>query len=152
MDIDRYENLERSADSKLYSFISNGPKGKLRKLVKFSAFSQIPGAYNLALGTIREGIVDYDETTDNNDRNKILATVFHIARIFSEVYHDQKIFIQGRNEATTRLYRGAINHAYKEILVEYFVYGATYTAATGNYHFELFIGNKNYDAFLFERM
>jgi hypothetical protein len=151
MDIDRYDDIERSADFKQYTFISKGPKGDLLKLVKFSAFKQVPGSYNRALGTIRNEIADYAETTDNNDRDKIIATIFHIARIFSKAHPDQKIFINGRNEATTRLYRGAINHAYKEINNDYFIYGGIYSVIPHTYNFDLFTGNKQYDAFLFKR-
>jgi hypothetical protein len=151
MDIDRYEAIDRSADFKQYTFISKGPKGDLLKLVKFSAFPQVSDSHNLALGTIRGELADFIETTDNNDRDKILATIFHIARIFSHAYPDQKIFIKGRNEVTTRLYRGAINHGYAEIVKEYFIYGGTYAEIADKYNFELFIGNKQYDAFLFER-
>jgi hypothetical protein len=151
MDIDIYENIERSADFKQYSFINSGPKGDLMKLVKFNAFKGVTDSHNLALGTIRGELADYGETTDNNDRDKVLATIFHIAQIFSLAYPDQMIFIRGRNEVTTRLYRGAINHGYEEIIKEYFVYGGTYTAIAGGYNFELFIGSKQYEAFLFER-
>jgi len=151
MDIDRYDNVERSADFKRYSFISKGPKGDLLKLVKFNSLSQIPDSHNLALGTIRGEITDYNETTNNNDRDKVLAAVFYIAQIFSHRYPEQKIFIKGRNGVTTRLYRGAINRVYKEIIKEYFIYGGFYAAATNNYDFELFDGNRYYEAFLFER-
>jgi len=53
MDIDRYENIETSADLKTFSFISKGPKGTLTKLVKFIDLKILPGTYNVALGTIR---------------------------------------------------------------------------------------------------
>src|SRR5471030_3075964 len=138
MDIDHYDNIERSADYKRYSFISKGPNGDLLKLVKFNSFSQIPDSYNLSLGTIRGEITDYDETTNNNDRDKVLATVFYIARIFSQRYPERKIFIKGRNGVTTRLYRGAINHAFKEIIKEYFIYGGFYAAVANQYVFEIF--------------
>ena len=149
MDIDSYENIQRSPDFKLYSFISKRPKGDLAKIVKFSAFKHAPGSQNLALGTDRGNVVDYNETTDNNDRDKILATIFHIAEIFSSAYPDQKIYIRGRNEVTTRLYRGAINHAYDEIIPEYIIYGVTYAVTDDKYFFELFVKTKKYDGFLF---
>jgi hypothetical protein len=151
MDIDHYENIERSADLKLYSFISKGPKGDLVKLVKFSAFPYVPDSHNLALGTNLGKVVDYEETTDNNDRDKILSTIFIIAKIFSYAYPDQKIYIKGRNDATTRLYRGAINHEYTKLILEYFIYGVTYLPNENRYLFEPFEGNKQYYAFLFER-
>ncbi len=131
--------------------MSSGPKGDLLKLVKFSAFPQVADSSNLALGTKRGEVVDYEETTNNNDRDKIIATIFYIARMFSYAYPDQKIFIKGRNQITTRLYRGAINHGYDEIIREYFIYGGVYTEINGRYTFESFIPSKQYDAFLFER-
>ena len=151
MDIDRYENIEISADHKTYSFVSKGPKGDLIKIVRFINLQNLPGAYNLALGTIRGDAVDYTETTYNGDRNQVLATIFHIAVTFSRVYPNQKIFIMGRNEATTRLYRGAINHLYAEIESEFFTYGGHYAENENAYKFEEFIRNKQYDAFLFKR-
>ncbi len=151
MDIDHYGNIERSADYKLYSFTSSGPKGDLEKVIKFTAFPKVADTSNLALGTKRGEVVNYEETTNNNDRDKIIATIFYIALIFSAAYPDQKIFIKGRNKATTRLYRGAINHGYDGIIREYFIYGGTYIATIDKYNFEPFIPSKQYDAFLFER-
>jgi len=151
MDIDRYGNIKISADFKTYSFVSKGPKGELVKFVRFVNLQNLPGTYNLALGTIRHDKVDYAETTDNGDRNQVLATIFHVALTFSRAYPDQKIFIIGRNRATTRLYRGAINHLYAEITSEFSVQGGIYFENADEYRFEEFISNKQYDAFLFER-
>ena len=95
-------------------------------------------------------MVDYTETTDNGDRNHILTTIFYIAVTFSRAYPNQKIFITGRNQATTRLYRGVVNRLYAELELEFFTYGGVYVENTGEYKFEEFIRNKHYDAFLFE--
>jgi hypothetical protein len=57
----------------------------------------------------------------------------------------------GRNQTTARLYRGAINHAYIEIVQEFLIYGGTYFESEDKYKFEDFIPNKQYDAFLFKR-
>jgi len=103
------------------------------------------------LGTIRDGVIDYTETTDNGDRNKVLATIVHIAKIYSTNYPHQKIFIRGRNQITTRLYRGVINHEYQEIIKEFIIQGGTYIENENTYDFEEFIANKQYDAFLFEK-
>jgi hypothetical protein len=151
MDIDYYENIKISVDVKTFSFISKGPRGELIKLVKFINLQHLPGTHNLALGTIRGDKIDYTETTDNGDRNYILATIFHIALIFSRTYPDQKIFIMGRDEVTTRLYRGAINHSYVEIVSEFSIYGGIYSEKGDRYEFEEFIRDKQYGAFLFKR-
>jgi hypothetical protein len=151
MDINRYENITSSVDYETFSFVSTGPKGDFIKIVNFIALQNIPGAYNLALGTVRGKIVDYNETTNNGDRNQILATIFYIARVYSGEYPDRRIFIAGRNEATTRLYRGAINHGYVEFTSEFKVYGGIYILDEDRYNFEQFIADRQYDAFLFER-
>ncbi len=41
MDIDHYDNIERSADYKLYSFMSSGPKGDLENVIKFTVFPDV---------------------------------------------------------------------------------------------------------------
>jgi len=151
MDIDRYDDIEISADFKTFSFISKGPKGDLIKLVRFLDFRPVPGSHNLALGTIRNNVIDYTETTDNGDRDQILSTILHIAKIYSYAWPDQKIFIRGRNQATTRLYRGAISHEYQEIIKEFIIYGGAYIETENGYDFEDFIRDKQYDAFLFKR-
>jgi len=48
----------------------------------------------------------------------------------------------GRNQATTRLYRGAINHLYAEITSEFSVQGGIYFENADEYRFEEFIRNK----------
>jgi hypothetical protein len=111
----------------------------------------LPGTYNLALGTVGKDKIDYTETSDNGDRNKILATIFHIALTFSRAHPNQKIFVMGRNPATARLYRGAVNHLYKEISSEFLVQGGVYIDNEDDYRFEEFISNRQYDAFLFKR-
>ena len=151
MDIDHYGDIKISADFKTFSFVSRGPKGELVKLVRLVKLQNLSDTYNLALGTVRGNNVDYTETTDNGDRNRILATIFHIALTFSRVYPDQKIFIMGRNQATTRLYRGVINHLYVEIVREFLIQGGVYSENKEGYNFEEFISNKQYNVFLFER-
>lgn len=151
MDINGYDHIEVSADIKTFSFVSNGPRGNLLKIVKFISIQSLPGTCNLALGTIREGKIDFTETSDNGDRNQILATIFHIALIFSRAHPNQKIFVMGRNQSTTRLYRGAINHLYNEIITEFLIHGGVYIDSEDGYKFEEFIRDKRYDAFLFKR-
>ena len=142
MDIDHYDDIKISADFKTFSFVSKGKKGDLIKLVRFINLQQLPGTYNLALGTIRGDKIDYTETTDNGDRNQVLATIFHIALTFSRAYPNQKIFVMGRDQVTTRLYRGAINHLRIEIASEFLIYGGIHVESEGGHKFEEFIRNK----------
>jgi hypothetical protein len=151
MDIDRYRNIEASPDHETYSFLSSGIRGDITKIVKFNHLNNIPNTYNLALGSLRDNRADFTETTDNGDRNQVLSTIFYIAQIFIKEYPDRKIFVRGRNEATTRLYRAAINHSYPQLIEDFFILGGIYTTNGGQYYFEPFIQNKQYDVFLFEK-
>ena len=152
MEIDHYDDIKRSSDLKVYTFTSRGPKGDLLKIVNFGRFHKIPDAYNLALGTIKtRNEIDYFETSDNNDRDKILSTIFYISLDFIKAYPNRKIFITGRNTATTRLYRAAINHEYDNLVENLIIHGLTYNESAEDYTLEPFLRNKKYDAFLFER-
>ncbi len=58
--------------------------------------------------------------------DKILATIFYISKAYSLVYPEKSIFIRGRNTATTRLYRAAINHTYFDFITDFFISGGIY--------------------------
>ncbi len=151
MDIEGYKDIKFSLDHETYSFNSIGKNGQLVKIVKFSILEDIPDAYNLSLGTIRWHKVDFTEITDNGDRDRILSTIFTISLEFSNRYPNRKIFIRGRNEATTRLYRAAINHSYSQLTEAFVIWGVNYIIDEDDYAFEPFEKNQKYDAFLFER-
>ena len=84
--LDRYEySSERLA--LFYEFISEGPKGRIRKIVEYTP-TTIENVYNLAFG-------DYDDTiggindkiiTNNGDSQKILATVASTVYAFTGKY------------------------------------------------------------------
>ena len=58
-----------------FQFESEGPKGKIIKMVQF-AQTQNKDIFNLAFGNLNDdGSIDDEATNDNKDRNKILATV-----------------------------------------------------------------------------
>jgi hypothetical protein len=150
MDIVNYDDIESSDDFKTFTSTSKGPKGDLIKVVRFIPFNAVSYSHNLALGTLRGRNVDYAETTDNGDRDQILATIVQIAPIFINHYPNQKIFITGRNKATIRLYRAAINHAYTELVSMFEIYGGIYLEKENDYFFEEFDGTKQYEVFLFK--
>jgi hypothetical protein len=71
----KYDNVITSSDKLEFQFDSDGPKGKIKKVVQF-AQTQNENIYNLAFGNLnKDGSVDDETTNDNKDRNKILATV-----------------------------------------------------------------------------
>lgn len=121
--LDRYEySSERLA--LFYEFISEGPKGRIRKIVEYTP-TTIENVYNLAFG-------DYDDTiggindkiiTNNGDSQKILATVASTVYAFTGKYSEAEIYATGSTAARTRLYRMGLTHNLIEISKDFFVFG-----------------------------
>jgi len=137
--------LYKSEESfKVYEFISEGPKGSIKKIVQFTETS-ILTVFNLAFG-------DYDENTktsndlsvtNNGDSLKILATVASTVYAFMEKYPNSSIFATGSTSVRTRLYRRGITNNLAEINKDFDVYGLS---AHGEWT-EFVIG-EDYEAFL----
>lgn len=121
--LDRYEySSERLA--LFYEFISEGPKGRIRKIVEYTP-TTIENVYNLAFG-------DYDDTiggindkiiTNNGDSQKILATVASTVYAFTGKYPEAGIYATGSTAARTRLYRMGLTNNLIEISKDFFVFG-----------------------------
>ena len=108
MNLDIY-SANSNDDHTIYEFISEGPKGSIRKKIKFKLFC--PYGYNLAFG-------DWDDTTqkindlsrsNNHDRDKIINTVAVVVREFLDYYPEAIIIATGSTPARTRLYQTAIS-------------------------------------------
>ncbi len=147
----RLEQYESTANKthKIFTFISEGPKGRILKRVQYSKVKilGISNLYNLGFGDAIQGSNDIDDlvVTDNQDRDKVLATVMNTLFIFSEKYPKAKILFEGSTTIRTRLYRIVIN-LYLDILSETFeIYGLTEIG------FLSFEKNTKYDSFLFIR-
>lgn len=123
MNYERYENIIASPDKLEFQFVSEGPKGKIIKMIQFTQTLN-EGIYNLAFGNLRaDGSVDDETTNDNGDRNKILATVAGAVYEFSSHYPDQFIFFCGTTPQRTRLYRMALVINMEELKNDFWVYG-----------------------------
>ena len=109
MKLDRYEL--KSGDKFLtYEFLSEGPKGKIQKLIQFSLVNQ-DTLYNLAFGdkSPESGEIDDMAITDNGDSEKVLATVVAAVYAFCDLFPKAWIYATGSTAARTRLYRMGIN-------------------------------------------
>ena len=149
MNYERYESLLISANSLEYKFTSNGPKGEIQKVVQFIATSD-PSIYNLAFGDLlQDGGVDDHIRNDNNDRNKILATVAATVYEFTARYPDKHVFFTGSTPERTRLYRMAITANLKELRESFEIYGIN--AKGGAYLVEPFLKGEGYQGFLIKR-
>jgi hypothetical protein len=127
-----------------YEFISEGPKGLIRKIVEYSETST-ENVYNLAFG-------DYDETTksisdlsvtNNGDSLKVLATVASTVYAFTEKYPKAWILATASTSVRTRLYRMGITNNLAEIAQDFIVFGYN-----SEENWEEFVVGEDYDAFL----
>ena len=142
-------NLERydySADETYleYEFVSDGPNGRIAKIVRYTKIDQEGKIFNLGFGdkSASTGLISDLTISNNRDRDKVLATVVATLGDFNTVYPNASIYVEGSTASRTRLYQMGLNLHWSEISRLYEVYGAK------DDRFELFKGNVNYDAFL----
>ncbi len=131
-----------------YEFYSEGPKGKIKKVVRFTKIpGQEPPAYNLGFGDTSEdtSVIDDSVVTNNEDRDMVLATVANTIIDFTDHYGNYYIYAAGSTPSRTRLYQMGIAGLWEEIGLYFEVYGLK----EDNWH--QFQRNVNYDAFLVKR-
>jgi hypothetical protein len=136
-----------SNDFQDYEFYSEGPKGRIKKVVMFDKMQDEPIVYNLAFGDedVETGIVSDVTNTNNKDRDKVLATVANTINDFCDRYGNHYIYAKGSTPARTRLYQIGISDLLNEISVGFEVFGSKDGVI---YKFEK---NVNYEAFLVKR-
>ncbi|MEI9917663.1 MAG: hypothetical protein WDO14_02550 [Bacteroidota bacterium] len=147
MNNDRYEFI--TSESHLtFEFQSDGPKGKIKKIVNFRPYNVNGRTYfNLAFGDWNEESARLDDmaVSNNHDTSKILATVAAIALKITEYFPDIAVAASGSSQARTRLYQMAISANLNEIEKALDVYG-WYQGS-----WEPFTRNINYEAFSVKR-
>lgn len=123
MNYEKYENIIASPDKLEFQFVSEGPKGKVTKVIQFTQTLN-ETIFNLAFGNLKsDGSVDDETTNDNGDRNKILATVAGAVYEFSSRYPDKFIFFCGTTPQRTRLYRMALTINIEALKNDFRIYG-----------------------------
>lgn len=128
----------------VYEFVSEGPKGPIKKLVQFTE-TNIQNVYNLAFGDYDENTKTIDDlsVSNNGDSLKILATGASTVYAFMENYPDSSIFATGSTSVRTRLYRMGITNNLAEIKEDFHVYGLSLHGKWTE-----FIIGEDYDAYL----
>src|SRR6185436_16152391 len=98
-----------------FEFISEGPKGNIKKIIRFTLIDNF--VYNLAFGDLDEftGQINDLAITDNKDSRKVLATVAYAVYDFTSHYPGALVIAKGSTAARTRLYRMGINNHWNEI-------------------------------------
>jgi hypothetical protein len=128
-----------------YEFSSVGPKGHIKKIVRFSRIGN--HVFNLAFGDLDESTGDIRDTivSNNNDSRKVLATVAVTIYDFTLHYSGAWIVAKGSNLARTRLYRMGITNHWAEINRDFEIFGLKENK------WEPFETRRDYDAFLLRR-
>ena len=145
MKIDKY-SLKADGDLTVFEFISEGPKGPIRKLIHFQQTNE-PGLYNLAFGDKNPNIGEIDDLaiSNNADSEKVLATVVSALYAFFDRHPDSLVYATGSTASRTRLYRMGITKFYDEMIADFQLFGQI-----GDEFHEFEIGKK-YVAFLAQR-
>lgn len=126
MGLEQYEaNANKSQTT--FDFISEGPKGQIVKRVRFTKIKGYKNLYNLGFGDVnkKSSKIDYRVVTDNQDREKVLATVTQALIHFTNRYPKRHVFFQGSNKARTRLYQMAIAKYFEDLTESFKILGLT---------------------------
>jgi hypothetical protein len=104
--------------------------------------------YNLAFGDDDEETDSINDTTitNNNDSQKVLATVASTLYVFTDKHPNVWVYATGSNTVRTRLYRMGITTHIEEILVDFMVYGLSDDI------WQEFERGEDYEAFLVKRI
>jgi len=138
--------LASEDDLTTFEFISEGPRGLIRKLVQFTP-TNLKGLYILAFGDKDKLTGEIDDLTisNNSDTEKVLATVVATIYAFTDKYPNSWIYTTGGTKARTRLYRMGISKYLSDAKQDFEIIGQS------GKQWELFERNKDYDGFLVRR-
>jgi len=135
-----------SEDKFKYEFFSEGPKGKIRKVIVFTRINQENFSFNLAFGDLDDkGVFNDLIASNNHDAEKVLATVARTVISFTNFYPQAFIYAEGSTASRTRRYQMGINKFWKEISLDFNVYGLI------DENFEPFRAGKNYKGLAVKR-
>ncbi len=142
-------NFKFDAARTRFEFLSEGPKGRIIKLVELTFTGSHVGTgevYNLALGDRNAtGQLDDQPVTANGDAQRVLLTVAAIVETFTEQHPDAVVFATGGTPARTRLYQMGIANNLAEVQRKFEVYGLVGT------HWQAFQPGVSYAGFLVRR-
>ena len=123
MKLPRYELIAEKS-LMVFEFTSEGAKGQIPKLIKFSE-TALKGFYNLAFGDkdLKTGDIDDKAISNNGDSEKVLATVVSAVFAFTDLNKDVWVYATGSTKSRTRLYRMGITKYFDEVKQDFHVFG-----------------------------
>lgn len=130
----------------VYEFISEGTKGQIPKLIKFSE-TALKGFYNLAFGDkdLKTGNIDDTVISNNGDSDQVLATVVSAVYAFTDTERDLWVYATGSTKSRTRLYRMGITKYLEDVTADFEIFGLN------DGEWEDFRKGVDYTAFLVKR-
>jgi hypothetical protein len=149
MHLPSYTISEIAEDHSTYKFFSEGPNGRISKIIIFSEFYAGGNIYNVALGDVmRNDRISDTNVSNNGDIRKIFATVAQVLMDYTSIYPERTIFFQGSDVEGRRIsvYHRAISQYYHLLQKELIVEGITNHEVK-----ELFNPNGQYAFFLIRR-
>jgi hypothetical protein len=116
--------LKAEKDLTIFEFVSEGPKGRITKLVTFTE-TNLKDFFNLAFGDKDEktGNINDKIVSNNNDTEKVLSTVVSAVFAFTDKYPEAWVYATGSTNARTRLYRMGINKYFTEVEEVFHIFG-----------------------------
>jgi hypothetical protein len=125
----------------IYSFVSVGPKGQIKKIVAYQATDSVD-EYNLAL--LDETAVGFSDltVTANNDMDRVLATVIQTIDLFFDQHPKATLIFTGSDSGRTRLYRAVIGKYIDKATEKFDIYGVR------NDDYERFVRDRPYESFI----
>lgn len=144
--IDERYIVEFGADFRVFEFNSEGPKGEIRKIIQYTEIN-IKNYFNLGFGDKNHKTNEIDDlvVTNNNDSQKVLATVAATLFEFTDHYPGANVIAIGSTLARTRLYRIGITNNLEAIEKDFEISGLKGDA------WNKFTKGVEYDAFLVKR-
>lgn len=130
-----------------FEFDSEGPKGLIHKVARFTRVEDTPEVYNFGFGDLDELTGEISDTTvsNNGDGDKILATTAGIIIAFTERFPNASIFIEGTSASRTRRYQMGISKYWKEIKDILEIYGykdGKWEAFQRGVNYQAFVGSR----------
>lgn len=123
MKLEKYQ-IKSGEQLEVFEFVSEGPRGRIVKLVQYAP-SNYKDLYNLGFGdkNAETGFVDDTVISNNNDSEKVLATVVATLYAFTDKHPDAMIYATGSSKSRTRLYRMGITKYFEEALLDFHIWG-----------------------------
>ncbi len=128
-----------------FSFLSEGPKGRIEKLVKYDQMDE--ETFNLGFGDRIGGTMNFDDkvVTDNGDTRRVLATVVATLEEFFKTYPSMYVYMEGSDEKRTRTYCWIVKNNRRQFENQFNFWGGF-----GN-EYEPFESDRNYQFILISK-